>query len=404
MRKLMRECLRFLVALPLAALILAPAGRAAETGDSPRAVVMISVDGLAGFYFDDPKAEMPKIHEMAVAGACAPLMQASTPSVTWPNHTSLVTGVTPAKHGVVGNNYFDRSKGKAVALISDSKFDKEKIVKVPTVYDVAKAAGMKTLSIRWPATRNAKSIDWVLPDMKPAKVESFTTPALVSEAKEAGLWPKPTTAADGTVKPGAMTDELCTDLFIHMLYAHQPQFALLHIIDVDHVQHQHGPRTPEAYAAIKAADAQVGRVWEEVKKVYGGNATLIVVSDHGFSPVTKLILPNVILRDGGLLALEDDKTDHAKVAVVKQGGAAMIYILDASERKEIAAKVKELFSKVDEVASVVDTEHLKDYGVADPQTDSHAPDMVIFAKEGFAFGDTAAGAPSCDVRRVGQGN
>ena len=353
---------------------------------------MISVDGLAGFYFADSKAEMPKIRELAAGGACAPLMQAVTPSVTWPNHTSLVTGVAPARHGVVGNNYFDRSKGKAVTLIGDPKFDKDEIVKVPTVYDVAKAAGMKTLSIRWPATRNAKTLDWCVPDMERTKLEAFTTPALVAEAKEAGLWPKPTKAKDGTSHPGAMTDNLCTDLFSHMLRSHKPQLALLHIVDVDHVQHQYGPRTKEAYAAIKKADSQVGRVWEAVKTAYAGKATLIVTSDHGFSPIRGIIMYNIILRNGGLLPVKGSAKGRAKVAVVPQGGAALIYILDEAARQETAGKVKELFSQVDQVASVVDSEHLKDYGVADPKADPHAPDMIAFAKEGFAFGDTAAGA------------
>src|SRR4051794_23525759 len=85
--------------------------------DSDRIVVMISVDGLPAYYLDDPKAEMPTIRALAAEGARASMMKASTPTVTWPNHTTLVTGVTPAKHGVLGNNYFDRETRKKVTLI-----------------------------------------------------------------------------------------------------------------------------------------------------------------------------------------------------------------------------------------------------------------------------------------------
>src|SRR6185436_1230891 len=94
-------------------------------------VVMISVDGLASFYFDDPKCEMPTLHMLAEQGARADGgMLAVLPTVTWPNHTSLVTGVSPAKHGVVGNNYFDRTTGKRVVLIADPVYDKDEIVHV----------------------------------------------------------------------------------------------------------------------------------------------------------------------------------------------------------------------------------------------------------------------------------
>src|SRR5262249_50277750 len=107
------------------------------------------------------------------------------PTVTWPNHTTLVTGVSPARHGVVGNNYFDRVKGEKVALIWDPVFDKDEIVKVPTIYDLAKAAGLKTAAIHWPASRNAKSLDWTSPDVGKAElVSKYTTPELIVQCKD----------------------------------------------------------------------------------------------------------------------------------------------------------------------------------------------------------------------------
>ena len=85
---------------------------AAPAADPDRIVVLMSVDGLANFYMDDPAAEMPTIRKLAAEGAKAASMRASDPTVTWPNHTTLVTGVSPAKHGVVGNNYFRSREGR----------------------------------------------------------------------------------------------------------------------------------------------------------------------------------------------------------------------------------------------------------------------------------------------------
>ena len=64
--------------------------------NADRIVVMMIVDGLANFYMDDPSAEMPTIRKLAAEGASAAGMRASDPTVTWPNHTTLVTGVPPA--------------------------------------------------------------------------------------------------------------------------------------------------------------------------------------------------------------------------------------------------------------------------------------------------------------------
>lgn len=56
--------------------------------EADHVVVMISVDSLAHYYFDDPKAEMPTIRQLAAEGARAEKMKCSMPTVTWPNHTT----------------------------------------------------------------------------------------------------------------------------------------------------------------------------------------------------------------------------------------------------------------------------------------------------------------------------
>src|SRR5215213_3934105 len=100
---------RLLIALLFAA-ALTPALRSSHLSaeDNDRHVILISVDGLAHYYFDDPKAPMPTIRKLAADGARAKRMKTSMPTNTWPNHTTLVTGVQPGKHGVIGNDYFDR--------------------------------------------------------------------------------------------------------------------------------------------------------------------------------------------------------------------------------------------------------------------------------------------------------
>jgi predicted AlkP superfamily pyrophosphatase or phosphodiesterase len=279
---------------------------------------MISVDGLAAHYLDDPKAEMPTIRALAAAGARATMMKASTPTVTWPNHTTLVTGVTPARHGVVGNNYFDRATGKKVTLISDPVFDKDEIVKVPTIYDLAKAAGMKTAAIRWPATRNAHTLDWTAPDISTDELlRKYTTPSLLVECEKAGidLFGADSGETGSDIPPHKPTDKVSTRVFNLILHDHRPNLALLHVINVDHTQHMDGPRSPEAYEKIKAADDEVRLVWEELKRDFPGKATLFVVSDHGFSPTRRMILPNVILRQAGLLETEGKKKTRGAVQI-----------------------------------------------------------------------------------------
>lgn len=372
------------------AFIALAAGGAAAPAAEPM-VVVISVDGLANFYFGDPKAEMPTIRRLAAQGARAP-MKASLPSVTWPNHTTLVTGVEPARHGVVGNNFFDRAARRVIPLIADPILDKSEAVRVPTVYDLAKERGFTTASVRWPATRNAPTLDWTIPDVHKANLmHQYTTPEVLSWAGEEGLEIERAASPDNELTGKYRSrDELWTAAFLQILERHRPNLALLHIADVDHVEHADGPRSREAYAAIAQADEQVRLVWEAIERLSPGRATAFVVSDHGFSPIRRTILPNVLLRQAGLWKLDgDDPT--GSVATIIQGGACFVYVLDESRREQILAAVRQTFADVPGLRRIVGVDEFAEFGLADPKVDPRAPDLALLAEMGLVFGDTASG-------------
>jgi predicted AlkP superfamily pyrophosphatase or phosphodiesterase len=395
-----------LILLLVAAAVFSPqiVRGAMPADNSDRIVVLISLDGLASFYLDDPRAEMPTIRALAKSGAKA-AMRASAPTVTWPNHTTLVTGVAPARHGIVGNNYYDRATGKAVALISDPVYDKDDIVKVPTVYDLAKAQGLKTAAVRWPATRNAKTLDWAVPDVAADDIlHRYTTPELMAECQKLGIWADGEATESGKRDLRIVSDAMCMRVFLHILDRHRPSLALLHLINIDHVQHLDGPRSPGAYVAIKAADEQVREVWETLRRDFPDQATLIIVSDHGFAPIEHLLLPNIILHDAGLVDVDGKKVTGGAVHVVVQGGSAMVYVVDDAQQAAVVEQVTQVFSAVNGIWKIVGPEQLKEHGMAEPRNDPHAPDVILFAKEGYGFSDAAGGTASIIEKPERKGN
>src|SRR3954454_11946744 len=95
--------------------LLTHAGRATPqqpvTGNASRHVVIITLDGFGGWAIDDPYLPVPTLRTLAARGARAAGMRPVNPTVTWPNHTAIVTGVTPAKHGVLFNGVLLREPG-----------------------------------------------------------------------------------------------------------------------------------------------------------------------------------------------------------------------------------------------------------------------------------------------------
>ena len=359
-----------------------------------RHVILISIDGLASYYFDDPRAHIPTIRALAKNGARAKRMKCSFPSVTWPNHTTLVTGVEPGRHGVIGNNYFDRKTKKAVPFIPDPLFDKHEIVKVPTVYDVAHQAGLKTAGVIWPASRNAKHLDWQLPDVFDQKIfEDASTPSLLKELRAKGIpvekqmeWCKAGNAGK------AQRDWMYTRIAEHVITTHKPNFLAIHLVTVDSFEHATGRNTPEAYWACNDSDNRVREIIEATKAagIYE-NTAFVVAADHGFITYTNQIKPNVLLKKNGLLKSAGPRIVEQKAYCLAQGGAAMIYILDRVNKHSIAQQLKAEFAKVPGMAAVIEPPDFASVGQLPPDQDPRSPDLFLSAEDGYSFSGSANG-------------
>ena len=122
-----------------------------------RIVVLISVDGFPAWIWKDPNLVIPNLRKLAAEGAVAERMTVSNPSITWINHTTLVTGVNPQKHGVLFNGLLVRNGPTQPPAIEQWR-DKADLVRVPTVYDAAFKAGLKTAQVDWVAILNSGTI------------------------------------------------------------------------------------------------------------------------------------------------------------------------------------------------------------------------------------------------------
>src|SRR6266481_577968 len=223
-------------------------------------VIVISIDGFAAFYWRDPAVRAPVLRRLAERGALAAGMECVFPSTTWPTHASLVTGVSPRAHGIVANHILNRTTREPEDLTGDPIYDAPDLLRAPTVYDRAHAAGLRTTAIDWPATRNATTLDFNLPFFKDQRVfETQTAKAVWDELTALGF-PMHRQGEWALLPRRLHKDEMVGRVAAHVAKRHEPALLLLHFLCVDSLQHLHGPRSPEAYWALEYVDGLIGRL------------------------------------------------------------------------------------------------------------------------------------------------
>ena len=345
-------------------------------------VVVISIDGFAAFYWRDPQARLPVLRGLADRGAVAAGVETVFPSTTWPTHTSLTTGVSPRVHGVVANSILNRRTREREDLTGDPIYDAPDLVRVPTVYDRAHAAGLRTAGIDWPATRHARTLDFNLPFFKDQRVFEAETARVVWEELSTLGYPMDRQGEWAQLPKRFLKDAMVANVAAHVVGRHAPDLLLAHFLCVDSLQHLHGPRSPEAYWALEYVDGLIGRLLATLP----ADTTVFVVSDHGFLPSTREIRPNVRLRALGAAR---------EVRFVTNHGAGALYALEADG--EALVQLTAEIAKMDGVSGAWTSAEYSALGLPSPTDNALVADAMFEAEPGYAFGDDAGeeeyGAP-----------
>jgi predicted AlkP superfamily pyrophosphatase or phosphodiesterase len=180
-------------------------------------------------------------------------------------------------------------------------------------------------------------------------------------------------------------DITLTDIAVHILETVQPHLLLLHMAQVDHWQHEHGPMSAQALHAIEIADQQIARLIEAAKKTGLWESTVVVVlSDHGFLPTTKQLWPGVWLRQKGMVRLDaDGRVMDWKAIVVANSGSAYIYVKDPNDEATKSALLQMFRAREGQAGSGIARVFQNDQIVAmggDPNAF-----LALEAQNGFAF-------------------
>ena len=381
----------------LVATVLALAGVGHAQDRTPR-VVLVSVDGLMPADYLDAGAsalKIPNLKRLMATGSFARGVIGVLPTVTYPSHTTLISGVPPRVHGVESNSIFDPEGRSAGAWYWYAS-----AVRVPTLLSAARARGLSTAAVGWPVSVGAPA-DLNFPEYwrsgsdHPSDLEllkALATPELLALAGARG----------GTALAWPVDDDMRTDLALAAIEARRPALTLLHLAEVDHAEHVNGPRSPEARAAVEATDARLGRLIGSIAGAGIAQDTLLaIVSDHCFLATSTTLYPNTLLRDAGLLTADAQGRIQGWRAVFHaDGGLAALHVKDPADAESVG-RVRALFeprlgapdSGLREILDAAEVERLGG---------SAAIRLALNAQAGFAF--SAALGPGWSAPATSRGN
>lgn len=289
---------------------------------------VVVVDGLRPQ--DVTPALMPNLTSLRdqrckPGGACATVYKQARAAMvpeTNANHVAMTTGAYGEGSGVFANETFDRDSGKAVAFnepelnFAETLFDvieRQKPwlrtagvfakAKLRTLFDCTRGSSGKC----GPSRENPERV----------KVNHLRPDFLAGAAKEC-----PAEPATGS---GYAKNECTMNVALELLRTRDPDFSFINLAEVDGFSHLTGPESETTKAAIRDADAQIGRLIDELKRSgKWQHSTVIVTADHNFGePVTpdnRIFLDEVFSGAG-----------PSPFEVVSHGGSASVYLTELDD-------------------------------------------------------------------------
>ena len=216
-------------------------------------VILVSIDGFRYDYAK--KYDAKNLQALAAAGATAPDgMLPAYPSLTFPNHYTLATGLYPEHHGIVANSFYDPERKQTYSLSNPATVTDGSWYGGTPLWVLAEQQGMRTACFFWPG----------------------------SEAEIQGVRPSYYLKYDEKIPNHDRVEQVLA--WLRLPEERRPHLITLYFSEVDHQGHEHGPDSDEVRAAVQAVDKEIGALEAGVKKL-SLPVDVIVVSDHGMATV-----------------------------------------------------------------------------------------------------------------------
>ncbi len=263
------------------------------------------------------------------------------PTVTYPCHATMMTGVYPDKHGIINNEQL--IMGQAHSKWTHFR----EAVKAKTVFDYAKEHGLTTASVFWPVTGNDQSIDYLIDEYWPqspgeSDAECFVNSGSSEEVMEKIVRPNLHFVA-GRARQHPYCDQFVMACAADMIRCFQPNLLLVHPANIDSCRHHSGLYTPLVEDSLHMIDLWFGDILNAVKDagIYD-DTDFVITSDHGQMTIVRTMSPNVVFADHGLITADAQGNFIDYKAFCKSAGMSAQVFLKNPDDKETEKAVYDL--------------------------------------------------------------
>lgn len=338
-----------------------------------RKLVVISLDSLGYLDIKNHLDEAPHLKKLVENGTWVQKVRGVYPTLTYPTHTSIVTGQYPKVHGVINNTRFQPERE------SEDWCWYRKYVKTPTLYDLAHQAGMKTAAFLWPVTAKAKIDDNIAEIFanrwwkNQVLVSLFnSTPSLIIELNN-----KYKSLRHGIKQP--WLDDFTTACVVDTIKNKRPDLCLVHLVDMDDMRHHYGVNSKQTSEAFVRLDKRVAAIMAASQAAGDFEETdFVIVGDHYQINVDHVIHLNMLFAKKKWLKPFAGKHTFKKdwqVAAHSADGACYVYA-----RKNVdVEKLRQELLQVEGIENVYSQKQASEFG-ADPNCL-----LMLEAKKGYYF-------------------
>ena len=328
-------------------------------------LIVFSADALVTEDLEHLKT-LPNYKKYLAGGCEVSKMRSVYPTITYPCHTTMCTGVYPNKHGIFGNLEFLPGVSP-LPWVWDRKWNQCK----DDIFFAAKAAGYSTAAVFWPVTGNHPAIDYLIDEYWTQSPSDTPRAAFARMGSDERMLPiVERHIGDNKIRLHPPTERFIISCCCDIIREYKPDVLFLHPANIDDYRHKNGLFNDKVLLGVEETDQWIGEIMEAVRDAGMLDQTnLVLTSDHGQLEIRRVVNLNVLLKERGFIRLNDDGSLKDWDAWCLSGGmSALVFLKDPTDAKlhsRVAALLKELceegvygFSQVFTTQEINQKEHL----------------------------------------------